>query len=109
MPQIVDARAAAVFVEDLPLAKAYSLADHGEVVAGGAVGRAVAILEEEEGVASASTEDTVPFCPICPEPFSCTRRYRNEAAPAILRAPNHQHRFLEIDILLVEPKCFVHT
>ena len=70
MPQIVDARAAAMFIEGLRLAKADSLADHGEVVAGGAVGRAFAILEQEER-GSAGTEDTVPFCPIGPEPFSC--------------------------------------
>jgi hypothetical protein len=74
----MDARPGAVLVEGLRLAQADSLADQREVVASGAVGRTVAILEQEER-RSASTEDTVAFRPIDPEPFSCTGRYRNKA------------------------------
>ena len=60
MAQIVDARAAAMFVEGLPLTKADSLADQREVVSGAAVGRAFAILEQEER-GSARAEDPVPL------------------------------------------------
>ena len=63
MPQIVDARAAAMFVEGLPLAKADSLADPREVVAGAAVARAFAILEQEER-RPARAEDAVPLSSI---------------------------------------------
>jgi len=108
MPEIVDARAAPMFVKGLPLAKAYSLADPREVVAGAAVAGAFAILEQEERY-SASTKDPVPFCAVGPEPFSCAWRYRNEAAFAVLPAPDGQHCFIEIDILVVESDCLAHA
>ena len=60
MPQIMDARAAAMFVKGLPLAKAHSLADPREVVAGAAVTRAFAILEQEER-RPARSQDTIAF------------------------------------------------
>jgi hypothetical protein len=106
--EIMDWRTTAMFVEGLRRAKADSLADHREVVSGGATSRAVTILKKEERCA-ARTEDTAAFRPIGPEPFSCTGRYRNETAFAILRASDRRHRFLEIDIFLVKPECFAHT
>ena len=97
-----------MFVEGLPLAQADSQADPCEVVAGAAVAGAFAILEKEE-CHLASTEDPVPFCTVGHEPFSCGRRYRNKAAFAVLPAPDGQHGFIEIDILVVESDRFAHA
>src|SRR5262249_34916751 len=97
----------AVFAEPLRLAKTDSLAHEREVVSGAAVSQSFAILKKEER-GSARAKDTVAFRPIGPEPLSCTERYRCQTALTILRPPDREHGFIEIDVFLVEPERLVH-
>jgi hypothetical protein len=108
MPQVVDARTPAMFVEGMPLAKADPLAHQREVVSGCGVGRAFAAIQEKERCRT-RTEDPIPLSTVGAQPLGRAFRYGDDAALAILAVLDGQRGLVEIDILVVEPKRFAHS